>query len=46
MVTSVGGSPEEYDVDREKLRPFEKLLQSIEGKLLDGEIFNVRGHNE
>ena len=42
----MGGSPEEYDVDREKLRPFEKLLQSIEGKLLDGEIFNVRGCSE
>ena len=41
VVTSVGGQPEEYGVEKEKLRPFEKLIQGIEAKLLDGRIFEV-----
>jgi WASH complex subunit 7 len=40
VVTSVGGAPEEYGVQSDKLRPFEKLLQSIEGKLMDGQILS------
>ena len=45
VVTSVSGAPKEYGVDDDKLRPFEKLLQSIEGKLMDGHIFTVRALN-
>ena len=32
----------EYGVDESKLRPFEKLLQALEGKLMEGHIFKVR----
>lgn len=32
----------EYGVDESKLKPFEKLLQNLEGKLMEGQIFRVR----
>ena len=30
-------------MEEAKLKPFEKLLQSLEGKLMEGQIFRVRG---
>ena len=41
MITSIKGSPQEYGVDESKLRPFEKLLQNLEGVLMEGKIFEV-----
>jgi hypothetical protein len=29
-------------VEEAKLKPFEKLLQTLEGKLMEGQIFQVR----
>ncbi|XP_050413504.1 WASH complex subunit 4 [Patella vulgata] len=39
MVKSVRHDPGKFSVAEEKLRPFEKLLMSLEGKLLDGMIY-------
>ncbi|ESO99519.1 hypothetical protein LOTGIDRAFT_113446 [Lottia gigantea] len=39
MVKSVRHDPGKFNVPEEKLRPFEKLLMSLEGKLLDGMIY-------
>ncbi len=41
VVTSIKGAPTEYGVDETKLKPFEKLLQTLEGKLMEGQIFRV-----
>ena len=41
IITSIKGAPGEYGVEETKLRPFEKLLQEVEGKLMDGHIFEV-----
>ena len=42
MIASISGAPGEYGVDENKLRPFDRLLQSLEGKLMEGKIFEVR----
>lgn len=42
IITSIKGNPAEYGVDEAKLKPFEKLLQTLEGKLMEGQIFKVR----
>ena len=42
IITSIKGTPGDYGVDEGKLRPFEKLLQNLEGKLMEGRIFQVR----
>ena len=41
VIASIRGAPQDYGVDEAKLRPFEKLLQNIEGKLMEGKIFEV-----
>lgn len=41
IVTSIRGAPTEYGVDENKLKPFEKLLQNLEGKLMEGQMFRV-----
>ena len=41
IITSIRGAPTEYGVDETKLKPFEKLLQTLEGKLMEGQIFTV-----
>ncbi len=42
IVTSIRGAPAEYGMDETKLKPFEKMLQNLEGKLMEGQIFRVR----
>ena len=44
VVTSIKGAPAEYGVESAQLKPFEKLLQSLEGKLMEGQIFKVHVH--
>ena len=44
MLTSIKGAPADYGVESGKLKPFEKLLQNLEGKLLEGKIFRVCSH--
>ncbi|XP_059151833.1 WASH complex subunit 4-like isoform X4 [Physella acuta] len=39
MVKSVHHDPSKFGIAQEKVRPFEKLMMMIEGKLLDGMIF-------
>ncbi|XP_055882277.1 WASH complex subunit 4-like isoform X2 [Biomphalaria glabrata] len=39
MVKSVHHDPSKFGVPQEKVRPFEKLMMTIEGRLLDGMIF-------
>ena len=41
IITSIRGSSAEYGVEEAKLKPFEKLLQTLEGKLMEGQIFWV-----
>ena len=41
IITSIQGSSAEYGVEEAKLKPFEKLLQTLEGKLMEGQIFQV-----
>ena len=41
IITSIRGASSEYGVDESKLKPFEKLLQTLEGKLMEGQIFKV-----
>ena len=41
IITSIKGAPSDYGVDEGRLRPFEKLLQNLEGKLMEGRIFSV-----
>ena len=41
IITSIRGSSAEYGVEEAKLKPFEKLLQTLEGKLMEGQIFTV-----
>ena len=41
IITSIRGSSGEYGVEETKLKPFEKLLQTLEGKLMEGQIFKV-----
>ena len=45
IITSIRGSSTEYGVEEAKLKPFEKLLQTLEGKLMEGQIFQVRRCN-
>ena len=42
IITSIRGSSAEYGVEETRLKPFEKLLQTLEGKLMEGQIFRVR----
>ena len=44
VLTSIKGAPADYGVESGKLKPFEKLLQNLEGKLLEGKIFRVCLH--
>ncbi|ELU08313.1 hypothetical protein CAPTEDRAFT_221991 [Capitella teleta] len=39
MLKSVKHNPQRFNIPDEKLRPFEKLLMTLEGQLLDGFIF-------
>eukprot|EP00731_Ephydatia_muelleri_P001294 Em0001g1294a len=39
VITSIKGAPAEYGMEESKLKPFEKLLQALEGKLMEGHIF-------
>ena len=41
VITSIKGAPAEYGMEESKLKPFEKLLQALEGKLMEGHIFKV-----
>lgn len=41
MLKSVRRSPEEFGLPEAKVRPFEKLLMTLEGQILDGFIFPV-----
>ena len=41
MLKSVRRSPEEFGLPEAKVRPFEKLLMTLEGQILDGFIFQV-----
>lgn len=41
VLISIRGAPQEYGITEDKLVQLEKLLQTIEGKLMDGHIFNV-----
>ena len=42
MLKSVRHDPTKFGTTEEKLRPFEKLMMTLEGQLLDGRIFQVR----
>ena len=41
MLKSVHHDPGKFAVDVDKLRPFERLMMTLEGQLLDGYIFQV-----
>lgn len=41
VLTSIKGAPEDYGMESGKLKPFEKLLQTLEGKLMEGKLFMV-----
>ena len=41
MLKSVYHNTAMFGVDEDKLRPFEKLLMSLEGQILDGVILQV-----
>ena len=41
IITSIKDSLGEYGVYEVKLKPFKKLLQTLEGKLMEGQIFRV-----
>ena len=42
MLKSVYHNTAMFGVDEDKLRPFEKLLMSLEGQVFDGVILQVR----
>lgn len=42
LLKSVHHNPSKFEIQEEKLKPFEKLLLKLEGQLLDGMIFQVR----
>ena len=46
MLTSIKGAPTEYGMEPSRLKPFEKLLQNLEGKLMEGQLFRVRYSSE
>lgn len=41
MMKSVRHDPVKFGTTEDKLRPFEKLMMTLEGRLLDGMIFQV-----
>ena len=41
VVKSIRGAPAEYGVDDTKLRSLDKILLTLEGKLMDGKILQV-----
>ena len=41
MLKSVEHNPQRFNLELDKLRPFEKIIMTLEGKLLDGIIFQV-----
>ena len=41
MVSSVKHAPGKFNIPEDKVRPFEKLMMMLEGRLLDGMIFQV-----
>ena len=41
MVASVRHAPGKFNMPEDKVRPFEKLMMMLEGRLLDGMIFQV-----
>ena len=43
MLKSVQHNPGMFTADPDKLRPLEKWIMKIEGQILDGLIFDVRG---
>ena len=45
MLKSVRHNSGKFDLPEDKVRPFEKLLMTLEGQLLDGMIFQVRKKN-
>ena len=45
MLKSVHHNPQRFGIDQSKLRPFEKLLLSLEGQVMHGRIFAVSNEN-
>jgi len=43
-VKSIRGAPKEYDLDDGRLRSLEKILLTLEGKLMEGKILRVSQH--
>ena len=41
VVKSIRGAPKEYDLDDGRLRSLEKILLTLEGKLMEGKILRV-----
>ncbi len=41
MLKSVRHNPTRFNLQEDKIRPFEKLMMTLEGQLLDGMIFQV-----
>ena len=41
MLKSVHHDPAKFGIPEDKIRPFEKILMTLEGQLLDGMIFQV-----
>jgi hypothetical protein len=42
MLNSVHHNPTRFGLSSDKLKPFEKLMITLEGQILDGMIFQVR----
>ncbi len=41
MLKSVRHNPNRFEIEEDKVRPFEKLMITLEGQILDGMIFQV-----
>ena len=41
MLKSVQHNPQRFDLEDDRIRPFEKLVMTLEGRVLDGVIFQV-----
>ena len=41
MLKSVQHNPQRFDLEDDRIRPFEKLIMTLEGRVLDGFIFQV-----
>lgn len=45
MVKSVKHNPAKFNLAADKINPFEKLMMTLEGQVLDGMIFQVMQHH-